>query len=120
MRFLSSAVICHLAQRLVGFHLHLGALQQFEFFFEFRRLHLLEIFFQPLQPFFDLPKIADQQIEFHVLDVAQRIDLASVRHRRIVEHTDDVSQRIHITQMSGVGAVFQRLLADRAHVDVLD
>ena len=108
----------HFAQRLVGFHLRLGALQQLEFFFEFRRLHLLEIFFQTLQPLFDLPQIADQQIEFHVLDVAQRINLAHMRNRRIVKHAHHMRQCVDVAQMRGVGAVFQRFLPDRAHVDV--
>ena len=118
MRFLSSAEHFHFAQRLVGFHMYLGTLQQLKLFFELGGLHLLQIFFQPLQAFFDLAEIADQQIELHVLDVAQRIDRPHVRNRGIVEDPHDVRQRVDIAQMRRVGRVFQRFLADRAHVHV--
>ena len=76
--------------------MRLGALQQLVFFFEFRRLHLLEIFFETLQPFLDLAEVADHEIEFHILDVAQRIDFASMWNRGILENTHDVGQRIDL------------------------
>ncbi len=45
----------HFAQRFFVAQVHVGTLDQLELFLEIRRLHLLEIFFQTLQPLFDLP-----------------------------------------------------------------
>ena len=97
----------HFAQWLFRSQVRVGALEQLEFFFEFRRLHLLEIFFEALEPLFDLAKIADHQVELDVLDVAQRIDLAHVRNRGIVEDPDHVGERIHLPQMADVGGFLQ-------------
>ena len=97
-----------------------GALEQFEFFFQFRRLHLLQIFFQALETFFDLAEIADHEIELDVLDVAQGIDLRHERNRGIFENADHVGERVDLTQMADVGGLFQRVLADSADVDVFD
>ena len=96
----------------------LGAQQQFVFFFQFRRAHLLQIFFQPLQSLFDLPKIADHQVEFHILDVARGINIIDVRDRWIHEPTHHVSQRVYLPQMADVGALLQSILSNRPQVDV--
>ena len=110
----------HFAQRLFGFEVGLGFDQQLVFFFQFRRLHLLQVFFQALQSFFDLAKIADHEIELDVLDVAQRIDRADVRNLIAFKRPQHVDERIYLAQMANVGGLFQRFLADGAYVDVFD
>ena len=84
--------------------MRIGALQQLEFFFEFRRLHLLEIFFQALQPLFDLAEIADHQVELDILDVAQGIDLRHQRNRGVFEHAHHVGERIDLAKVADVGS----------------
>ena len=96
------------------------ALEEFEFFLELRRLHLFQIFFNALQAFFNLSQIADHQIEFDILDVAQRINFSYVRDGRIVEHPDHVSQSINLPQMPDVAAFFERVLADGPDVHIFD
>ena len=98
--------------------MRLGALQQIEFFFQLGGLLLLQIFFQPLQPLFDLAQVADDEVEIHVLDIAQRIDAAHVRNGGIVKGAHHVRQRIHAAQAGGEGGLFQRLFADGGHVHV--
>ena len=110
----------HLAQRAFRFEMRLGRFHKLKFFFQVRRAHLLEIFFQAFQAFFDLPKIANHQIEFHILDVTQWVDRADMRNARIIESTHNVRQRIHVPQTSEVGCLFQGFLANRANVNVFD
>ena len=89
-------------------------------FSEFRRLHLLQVFFQTLEPFFDLAEIADHEIELDILDVAQRIDGADMRNRIVFKSAQNVNERIHLAEMADVGGLFQRVLANGAYVHVLD
>ena len=110
----------HLAQWLFGSKMRVGALQQLEFFLEFGSLHLLQIFFETLEAFFDLAEIADHQIEFDILDVAEGIDPADVRDGGIFEYADHVGQCIDLSEMTDVAAFLQRLLSDGADVDVFD
>ncbi len=70
--------------------------QQLVFFFQFRRLHLLQVFFQPLQPLLDLAKIADHQVELDILDVAQRVDRPDVRNGIVFKRPQHVDQRVHL------------------------
>ena len=76
--------------------MRLRALQQLEFFFELGRLHLLQVFFHALQPFFDLAEIADHEIEFDILDVAQRIDSPTCGMEWIIESAKHVGQRVDL------------------------
>jgi len=110
----------HFAQRLFGFEKSFGLDEQLVFFFQFGRLHLLQIFFQALQPLFDLAEVAHHQVELDVPDVAQRIDRTHVRDRIVLECPQHVDERIHLAQMTDVGGFFQRVLADRAHVHIFD
>ena len=43
-----------------------------------------------------------------------------MRHRGIFKHPDHVSQGVHLAQVADVGRFFQRILANRADVDVFD
>ena len=95
-------------------------MQELVFFFEFRRLHFLQIFFEAFEAFFDLAQIADHQIELDVLDIAQGIDGADVRNGVVLKRAENVNERVDLAQMADVGSLFQGVLADGAHVDVFD
>ena len=97
-----------------------GPFQKIKFFFQIGSAHLLQVFFQALQPFFDLPQVTDHQVEIDVLDVAKWIDRPDVRNGRIIEGADHVGQGVHIAQVPDVGAFFQSFLANGAHVHIFD
>ena len=97
-----------------------GLDQQLIFLLQIWRAHFLEVFFQALQPFFDLAEIADHEVEFDILDVAQGIDRADMRDGGIFESAQDVDQRVHVAEMADVGGLLQRFLANGAHVHVFD
>jgi len=84
-------------QRVLRSQVRVGALEQVELFFEFRRLHLLQVFFQALQPLFDLAQIADHEVKLDILNIAQRIDGSDVRDCGIVKGPQDVGERVHAT-----------------------
>ena len=110
----------HFAERLFHSQMSIGPLEQLKFFFELRRLHLLQIFFQALQAFLDLSKIADHQVELDVLDIAQRIDRADMRNGRIVEGADHMGKRVHLAKVRRIGRILERLLSNGPDIDVLD
>ena len=110
----------HFAEGLFGFEKGFGFDEQLVFFFQLRRLHLLQIFFQTFEPFLDLAEIADHEIELDILDVAQRIDGADVRNLIAFKGAENVNEGVHLAQMADVGGFFQRVLADGAYVYILD
>ena len=97
-----------------------GALEQLEFLLQFRSPHLFKIFFETLETFFDLAKVADHQVEFDILDVSQRIYFRDERDRRVFKHAHDMGQRVHLSQVADVGGFLERVLTDCAHVDIFD
>ena len=64
----------HFAEGLFGFEEGFGFDEELVFFFEFGCLHLLQVFFEAFEAFFDLAEVADHEIEFDVLNVAEGID----------------------------------------------
>ncbi len=110
----------HFAQRTFGFDLCFGALEQLEFFFQIGGAHLLQIFFHALNAFFNLAEIADHQIEFDVLNIAQRINRSGVRNGVVLESPHYVRDCVHIAKMGDVAGFFQRVLADGAEINVFN
>ena len=110
----------HLAKRDLFLQRFLGAKQQRILLHQFIGLLLLEIFFQPLQPLFDLREIGNHQVELDVLDVAQRIDLADVGNGIVFKGTQHMDQRIDAAQVGEQAGFLERLLADGGDVGVLD
>src|SRR5581483_4429694 len=110
----------HFTDWLLRLQVRFGTLQELKFFFQFRRLHLLEIFFQALQTFFDLTEIADHEVEFDVLDIAQRIDGTDVWNGVVFEGANHVGERVHRAQVAEESTFLERFLADRSEIDVLD
>ena len=64
---------------------------------------LLEVLFHAFEALLHLTEVTDHQIKIHILDVAQRIDVADVRNRRIIERPHHMRQGIDISQMTNVG-----------------
>ena len=120
MRFLSSGVISISRSGFSVSRCALALMSKLVFFFEFGRSHLLQIFFQALETLFDLAEVADHQVEFDVLDVAQRIDRADVRDGVVFKGAQHVGEGVDLAQVADVGGLLQRFLADGADVDVLD
>ena len=80
----------------------------------------LQIFFEALKPLFHLRQIADHQVEFDVLDVAQGIDGADMRNRIVLEGAQHMDQRVDIAQAGKERGLLQRLLPDGGDVDKFD
>ncbi len=97
-----------------------GAFEQLELFLKLRRLHLFQIFFQPLQPLLNLAQIADHEIELDILDVAQGVNFAHMGYCRIVEGANHVGQRVDLAQVAKVSRLLQCFLANGADIDVFD
>ena len=110
----------HFSQWPLGSQVRIGSLQQVEFFFQLWSAHLLQIFFQTLQPLFDLAKIADHEVEIYVLDIAKRIDRPDVRNGWIVKRPHNVRQCVYIAQVADVSAFLKRFLPDCPHVHILN
>src|SRR5450432_182919 len=111
---------CHFAQRLFGFEVGFGALEQSEFLFQLGRAALFQVFFQALQAFFRLAEVADDEVEVNVLDVAQRIVFSDVRNGGIVEGTQHVGEGVDGAEVGDVGGVFESVLPDGAYVDIFN
>ncbi len=73
------------AQRLLRFQRFFAIAARALFLFEIRGSHLLQILLQPLQALLDLRQVRNHQIEFDILDIAQRIDRSHVRNRVVFE-----------------------------------
>ena len=119
MSFFSSGSHLQFTQRKFLFQRLLGADQQRLFVLQFAGAAFLEILFQPLQPLFHLRQVADHQIEFDVLDVAQRIDGADMRDRVVFKSAQHVNQRVHIAQAGQEGRLLERLLPDGRNIHIL-
>ena len=79
--------------------------------FEVGGAGLLEILLQPLQTALCDAEVREDQLVFHRLRVARRIDRAGrVRHRRILERAQDVDERVGVLVRDDVD---QRLGAGR-------
>ena len=88
--------------------------------FQFAGAALFQILLDALEAFFHLGEIADHQVEFDVLHVAQRIDGSDVWNGIVFEGAQNMNQRIDVTQAGEERGFLQRLLPDRSNVDVLD
>ena len=111
----------HLAQRPFGFELRLGALQQIEFFFEIRSAHFLQIFLHPLEPLLDLAEIADHEIEFDILDIAQADRSAPTCGMEGSSNARTTwASASTLRKVADVAALFERILADCANIHVFD
>ena len=100
--------------------MRLGLDQKLVFFLKLRRAHFLQIFDEAFEALFDLAEVADHQVEFDILDIAQRVDGADMRDRIVFKGAQHMNQRVHLTQVADVGGLLERFLADRADVDVFD
>ena len=81
---------------------------------------LLQVFFESIKTLFHLGQIAEHQIEFNALDVPQRVDRPHMRNGVVLEGAQHVNERVHIAQAGEEGGLFERLLPDGRHVNVLD
>ena len=109
-----------LAQRLLLFEGIFGAQQKGVFALQLGGAHLLEVFFDALQALFDLGEVADHEVEFDVLDVAQGVDGADVGNGVVLEGAEDVDEGVDVAQAGEEGGFLQRLLADGGDVDEFD
>ena len=107
------------AQRLLLFQRLFRAQQQGLFAFQLAGAALLQILFHAFQTFFDLRKVADHQVEFNVLDVAQRVDGPYMGNGVVFERAQYVDERIDVAQAGEERGLLQRLLPNGGHVDVL-
>ena len=108
------------AQGLFFFKRIFGAQKQRLLALQFAGAALLQVLFHALEAFFDLGEIADHQVEFDVLDVAQRIDGADVRNGVVFKGAEDVDQRVDVAQAGEEGGLLEGFLADGGDVDVFD
>ncbi len=97
------------AQRLAFLECRLAALHQLALLLELRRTTLLQILLEPLETPFDDDEVREDQLVFHRLRVARRIDRAGgVRDRCVAEGADDVDERVGVLV---AGHVDERLRA---------
>ncbi len=100
--------------------MNLGAFQQVVLALQLRRLHLLQVFLDTLEPLFHLSEIVNDEVEINVLDIAQWIDGTNMSDGVVFKGAHHVGQSVHIAQVRGEGGFVQRLLAQRRHVGKLD
>ena len=99
------------AQRRPVFERVLAARQQIAFLLEVGRLGFLQVLVEPLEPSFDHAKVGQNQLVFHRLRIARRVDrLGDVGHRLVGERPHDVNQCVgvlvgdHVHQRPGAPA----------------
>ena len=91
------------AQRLAFFECGLAALHQIPFLLELGGTALLQIFLEALEPPFNDAEVSEDQLVFHRLGVARRIDRAGgVRDRRVAERAHDVDERVGVLVASHI------------------
>jgi len=67
-----------------------------------------------------LAEVADHEIEFDILDVAEGVDGMDQRNIVALKGAKDVDERVDLAEMADVGGFFQGVLADGSYVDVFD
>ena len=109
------------AQRLALFERLLAPLHQVALLLEFGRASLLQILLDAFEPPLGDAEVGEDQLVFHRLGVARRIDRpGGMGHRRIAEGADDVDERVGVLVAGDIderlGARFRR----RRHVGEFD
>ena len=121
MRFSSSGVRLHLAERRVGFERGFHALQDLELVVEVGVLDLLAVPVEAFQALLDHHQVAEDQLGLDIVEVAQRVDRALlVRHGVALEDAEHVGQGVHHAQAAQVARLAQSFLGDGREVEVLD
>ncbi len=93
--------------------------QQLVLLVELGILDLLAILVEALQALFDHHQIAQDQLGFHVFQIAQRIHRALlVRHGLICEQAQHVRESVHHAQAGQITGVAQALFRDGGHVHI--
>ncbi len=70
---------------------------------ELRRVALLEIALETLEPLLDNAEVRENDLVLHGADVAGRIDrTGGMRNRRVAEHANDVEQGIGVAKRRDV------------------
>ena len=107
------------AQRFVAFERRLAALEQRKLVIEFGAFDFLAILLQPLHALFDHHQVAQDQLDFNVFEIAQRIHRALfVRHGVALKQAQHVRQSIGHAHAGQVTRIAQGFLGDGREVQV--
>jgi hypothetical protein len=118
-RFSSSGSSSIWRSELVGLEAGFALFEQLEFAVELGILDLLAVFFEALEAFFDHYQVAEDQLGFDIVHVAEGIDGALfVGDGFVGEEAQDVGESVDHAEAGEITGVAQVLLGDGGHVDV--